>query len=460
MLQDKAPTGEKGAEAPVLAEPPSSGAVGEIREILGLSRGLTMGVISGLVVLLAAAAVYCFLSSPPKTITFTSGPVGSVFHTNAFKYAAILARHGIRVKVVPSRGSLENLERLASKTERVEVGFVQGGVTNAGMDRLMSLGSVSIQPLMIFYRGATLDLLSGFAGKRVVIGPEGSGAHALAALLLLTNGVTARGEGAILDWEARPAAEALLAGRVDAVFLMGEDASPQIMRELLRSTNIHLFHFKQAAAYTRRFGFLSVIELPEGAIDFGRDIPPQDVRLLGPTVELAARSSLHPAISDLLIEAAREVHGKATILQHAGDFPAPVEHDLLLSEDAVRFYKSGKTFFYRYLPFWLASLASRIVLVFLPMAVVVVPILRGIPRLYYWRIQTLIHRRYASLLEVERHCLNGGGAGSRVRLLARLDALQEVVDNMKVPPSFADQRFALRGHIDIVRLLVESRCAA
>ena len=43
--------------------------------------------------------------------------------------------------------------------------------------------------------------------------------------------------------------------------------------------------------------------------------------MLAPTAQLVAHASLHPALSDLLIEAATEVHGRATLMQMLGNFP-------------------------------------------------------------------------------------------------------------------------------------------
>jgi hypothetical protein len=299
-------------------------------------------------------------------------------------------------------------------------------------------------------------LLSGLAGKRIVVGPVGSGTRSLALTLLEANGIKAGGTNTLLEWEPKEAHEALLEGRVDAAFLMGEDASPAVLRELLRSQDIHLFSFKQAAAYSRKLSYLSVLALPQGSIDFGKNIPAQDVYLLGPTVELIAREHLHPALSDLLLEAAREVHGRATLLQHKGEFPAPLEHDFRISSDAMRFYKSGKSFFYRYLPFWLASLTSRIVVVFLPMIVVMIPILRSIPAVYRWRIRSRIFPWYRALLALERELLTAPDSAKRAELLGRLDAIERAVHKVKVPASFADQFYSLRVHIDFVRELVHA----
>jgi TRAP-type uncharacterized transport system substrate-binding protein len=425
-----------------------------IMEIFGVSRAITIAAILFAVLVLAGAVFLFVQSAPPGTITITSGPEGSIFHTNAIRYARILARYGVTLKVLTSEGSLDNLNRLCDPSLRVDVGFVQGGMTNGAADKLVSLGSISHQPLLVFHRGAPVELLSGLVGKRIAIGPVGSGTRSLALTLLTANGIRPGGTNMLLDWEPKQASKALLDGTVDAVFLMGEDASLAVIIELLRAPDIHLLNFRQAVGYTRRFSYLSVIEFPQGALDFGRNIPPQDLYLVGPTVELITRENLHPALSDLLLGAAREVHGNATLLQHKGEFPAPLDQDIPLSADAVRFYKSGKGFFYRYFPFWLASLTSRIVVVFVPAIVVLIPVLRSIPALYRWRIRSRIFPRYRALLSLERELFEEADPGKREQLLKRLDEIEKAVNRMKVPASFADQFYSLRGHIGFVRQMV------
>ena len=121
----------------------------------------------------------------------------------------------------------------------------------------------------------------------------------------------------------------------------------QTLRTLVRSPDVQLYTFAQADAYVRRYAYLDRMELPEGSIDLGKNLPAQDVVLIGPTVELVARKGLHPALSDLLLEVAREVHGKTGLLQKRGEFPAPLEHEFTISDDATRYYKSGKGFLYR-----------------------------------------------------------------------------------------------------------------
>lgn len=407
-----------------------------------------------LITVAAIVATYWFVRpAPPGSIAITSGPDGSIFRRNAEKYRKILARNGVTLRILPSEGSLENLRMLNNPASRVDVGFVQGGLSDGmAVDNLVSLGSVFHEPLALFYRAAApLERISGLSGKRLAIGPEGSGTRALAQVLLKANGIEPGGATTLLNLGGEDATKALLERKVDAAFLMGDSATPAMMRTLLRTPGIRLFDFVQADAYTRRFPYLSKLDLPMGAFDLGRNTPSRDIHLIGPTVELVAREKLHPALSDMLIEAAREVHGRATLLQRAGEFPAPLEHEYRISEDARRYYSSGKSFLYRNLPFWLASLADRALVVLVPIIVLLIPGLKLVPRLYSWRIRSRIYRWYGKLIALERSLLAQPTPGERDEILTRLDDIEAEVNRMKMPLAYADQFYVLRDHINFVR---------
>lgn len=445
-------------------KPRSAKIISMLMETFGLSYGAAFAAALLIGVVLLFAVFWFVRAAPPKSLVITAGTPGSSFETNAYKYREILARSGITLQIVPSHGSLENLERLENSGVRVDVGFVQGGASNGpNRAKLVSLGSVSYQPLMIFHRGSnSFSMLSQFRGKRLAIGPEGSGTRALALSLLELNGIKPGGTTTFLDLEAAPASKSLLDGSVDAVFLMGDSASSQIMRELLLAPDIHIFHFSQADGYTRRIAYLNKLQLPMGSIDFGKNIPPQDVYLVGPTVELLARPHLHPALSDLLLEAAQEVHGGASLLKRKGEFPSALERDFPISAEATRYYKSGKTFLYASLPFWLASLVNPILVAIVPMIVLLIPGLKAIPFVFRLRVRLKIYRWYRTLLALEREVLDQAGAARHEDLLVRLDYIEQGVNQMKVPVSFADQFYALRGYIAFVRnqLLKDSRKAS
>jgi len=406
-----------------------------------------------LITLLAVWAGFKFIRpAPPDTIIITGGAKGSSFANAAEKYRAILERNGVKLQILESEGSLDNLRRLRDPAFKVDVGFVQGGlVVDGDAGDLVSLGSLFYVPLVVFYRGEqSIERLSEFKGKRLAIGREGSGTHFLNVLLLRANGVD-KTTSTLLDLSGADAAQALLERKIDAALLMGDAATPEIMRKLVHTRGIHMMNFTQADAYSRRYRYLSKLELPMGSIDFAKNMPEHSMALIAPTVELVARPDLHPALSDLLVEAARETHGRATLLQRAGEFPAPLEHEYPISGDAARYYKSGKGFWYRYLPFWLASLVDRTMVVLVPIVVVLIPAIKLVPALYRWRIRTRIYKRYGELMALEREMLNQTTPEQRTELGKRLDEIEKRVNGSKMPLPFADQFYVLREHINFVR---------
>jgi TRAP-type uncharacterized transport system substrate-binding protein len=412
----------------------------------------------GPIVLLSAAAIgvalYFVRPAPPDTIRLTSGPDGSSFRRFADQYAKILAKNGIHLEILPSRGALENLQRLRDPDVDVDVGFVQGGLSTGGDEDqdLVSLGSMFYEPVAVFYRGVKpIERLSVLKGKRIAVGPEGSGARSLALTLLKANGIEAGGRTTLLSIGAAEAVSQLLAGKIDAAFLMGDSATSGAFQKLLGARGVLLYDFARADAYLRRFRYLSKLELPAGSIDLGRGVPETSLTLIAPTVELVAREGLHPALSDLLIETARQVHGRGNLLQNTGEFPAPLDHEYRISDDAARYYKSGKGFLYRHLPFWLASLADRMWVLLVPLLVLMIPGLRLVPTVYSWRIRQRIYRRYGELMELERATLEATTPEQREEMLKRMDDIEKSVISVKIPGAFADELYVLRLHIHFVR---------
>lgn len=422
-------------------------------ETFGFSPLLASIVALFLVFLAGAALVWLWLSAPPSVITITSGPEGSSFQRNAEAYRDRLAKKNITLKIIPSGGSTDNLKRLQSGESGVDIGFVQSGLVGENPPPgLFSLGSVSNQPLWIYYRNATpITRLSELAGKRIGVGAPGSGTHSLALLLLGMNGITGA-PTTFVEHDAEAAAKELLQGRLDAVFLMGDSAPLTTLRAMLAAPDLRLFNFAQADAYVRRHTFLKKIELPQGAFDVGKNLPAQNVTLIGPAVELIARKGFNSAVSDLLLSEAKEVHGKGNILRKPGEFPAPNEGEYPISDDAQRFYKSGLGFTYTIIEnFWVASLINRVLVAIVPLLLVLIPAIRFLPIAYRWSVQLRIYRCYRPLLRLEADAQVPMDRERARELMARLDEIEHDVNKLKVPASFAYQFYALQGHVAFVR---------
>ena len=413
---------------------------------------ITLGPIL-LVVAIAIWIAWKYASpAPPDTIVITAGAADSSFRRTAERYREILARNRVKLEILPSDGALENLERLRNKAFKVDVGFVQGGLaTEADTQALVSLGSIYHEPVWVFSRCTeAVRELSKFKGKHLAIGPYGSGTRVLVSNLLKANGFDLDATQT-LPLGGEDAAAALRNGNADVAFLMGDSARMALVRELLQVPGLCLVDFAQSEAYARKFPYLTKLTLPMGGIDLGKNVPPQDIQLIGPTAELIARPELHPALSDLLIEAARQVHGNPGLFRHAREFPAPLQSDFPISDDAERYYKSGKRFLYRHLPFWLASFADRMLVLLLPVAAVMIPGLRIVPAVYRWRVRARIYRWYGALMGLEREMLADATGANRQALLDRLTAIERGVNNIKIPLAFADQVYVLREHINFVR---------
>ncbi|MEO7728842.1 MAG: TAXI family TRAP transporter solute-binding subunit [Burkholderiales bacterium] len=425
----------------------------EVPQVSWRDLAVALGPVLLIVVIAIWLAFHFVRPAPPDTIVITGGMPGSSYMVAAEKYRKSLARNGVKLEILPSAGALENLHRLRNADSRVDIGFVQGGLLVDGdAGGLVSLGSVFYAPLVVFYRGNTgIERLSEFTGKRLAIGRDGSGARFLNVQLLRANGIDAAGPTRLLSLGGEEAAQALIDSKIDAALLMGDGASPATMRKLIHTPGIRLMDFAQADAYSRRYRYLSKLELPMGSIDFAKNTPEKPLWLIAPTVELIARPDLHPALSDLLIEAAREAHGRATLVQRAGEFPAPLEHEYPISDDAARYYKSGKGFWYRYLPFWLANLVDRTMVLLVPVVVLLIPGLRLAPALYRWRIRTRLYKRYGELMALEREILAEPTPERQAELSKRLDEIEVRVNASKMPLPFADQYYVLREHINFVR---------
>lgn len=392
---------------------------------------------------------------PPQRLTMTAGAAGGGYAHFAEKYRAILGKNGIDLTVQTSGGSLENVARLTDPKSAVDVGFVQSGsVSGHGASNIVSLGSLYYEPLWVFYRGKqTITRLTQMGNMRLAVGAPGSGTLYATVELLSAAGMVGS-QVKLRQIATAPTVEALLAGKVDVAFFFASADAPYV-KQLLSAPDIKLMSWERAEAYARRFRYLSVVTLPGGVIDLERDIPPADCKLLAATAELIAREGLHPALSDLLIEAAQQVHSAGGLLERPGEFPSPRETGIPLSDDAERYYKSGKTFLNRYLPFWAATLVQRSLVFLLPILAVLIPMFKLVPPLYIWRVRSHVYRWYGHLMTLEYEIQNDPDATRNAEFLQRLDWIETNASATWPPLSFAEERYALRAHIRAVRQELE-----
>ena len=412
------------------------------------------------------ASVQILRPFPPRHIVLAAGPAYGVYQSYAQRYKEILGREGVAVEVRVTRGAGDNYHLLLDPKSGVDVAFMQGGVAASPEDDgLAMLASLYYEPLWIFYRGAaTLTQLNALHGKRIAVGTAGSGTRALVMQLLGANGlITAGGVGHdntdLVPLGGDEALRALKAEQVDAVLLVGGADTP-VIQQALRDPGIKLMSLSRADADARRFPFLTKLTLPAGTIDLATNIPDQDVAMVGTKAMLVARESFHPALIGLLLDAAREIHSRQGYFEAAGEFPATVQVDIPVSEYADEHRRLGPSFLHRYMPFWLATLVERAILLLLPLVVVLVPLLNLLPRIVRWRTRSRIYRWYGKLALLERDVEATQGTLPIEQWLHDLDRLERAVEHTHPPASFASEAYTLREHVALVRRAVLARADA
>jgi len=425
-------------------------------------------------VAIACAVAYVLVDpAPPRRVVLATGQDNSAYEEFGRKYAASLARDGIKVELQPSLGSQDNLQRLIDG--KADIAFVQSGTAGAGQHGLVSLGSLFTEPVWLFLRDSkardakghqpAIRNLTQLKGLRINLGPEGTGVPKLFRQVLDANGVEPA-QLTISALENTPATMALLDGRIDGLVFSSAPEAP-LVQMLLQTPGIRLFDFRQAEAYTRRLPFLTHVVLPRGIVDLGRDIPAQDFDLIAPTATLVAREQLHPALVDLFVHAATTIHGGTGWFQQQGQFPSPRYTEIPVSKEAAKYYRDGPPFLQRYMSFWLANLFDRLWVVAVALAALIIPLSKVVPPLYVWRIRSRVYRWYGQLRAVEQSLekeleLSADPAHVdevRAGLLRRLDEIEQRVNHMSIPLSYADALYGLRSHINFVRQRVQGSAA-
>ena len=167
------------------------------------------------------------------------------------------------------------------------------------------------------------------------------------------------------------------------------------------------------------------------------------------TTSLLARDTTHPALLQLFALAARDMHGPAGWFNRAGTFPNGEHGEFALSAEAERALQGGKPLLQRWLPFWLANLVERMWLALGIILAILLPLSRVVPPLYQFRVRSRVFRWYAQLREIETS--HHDTPEDTDRLIRRLDDIEEKVGKVNVPLSYADELYALRNNIHLVR---------
>jgi TRAP transporter TAXI family solute receptor len=416
--------------------------------------------------LVLAAAAFWVTSrfakpGPPDTITISSGSKDGAYYLYAQQYKEILKRNNITLNILDSSGSLENIQRL--KNQQADIAFVQGGTSinqddSDSENTLFSLGSLYYEPIWIFLsKSFKPDTLNDFKQRRIAIGNPGSGTEMVAQQALELNGLN-ENNVQFTSLSSKQTATALLDGSIDAGFIVASADSP-IIQQLLKQDTVELFSLKRALAYSRLLPFLSEVTLAAGIINLAENVPSEDKILLAPTSNLVIHEDMHPGLTVLILQAAQEIHSGPSLFAQPQTFPSPRNLAYPVSDVAERFYKKGPPFLMRYLPFWAAVLIDRMIVFLLPLIAVMIPLFKLMPPIYRWRVRSRIYRWYDELQETDSAISqdNALSADKIQQLHKQLNRIDNEVEKVKTPLSYADQLYQLLLHTDLVRKKLKNK---
>jgi len=400
--------------------------------------------------------------APPKSFAISTSSKGSPYYELALRFKDEIAKKGVTLEVRESQGSFDNLKALNDETSDVQAGIVQGGLTNSiDAPTLHSMGRLLTEPVWIFYHAQVkLDHITQLKGKRILIGPEGSGTSFLARKLLEANGINAE-NSKLITMELPAYVDTLANGAADAGFLvLGAEA--KTVQRLLHQPGTDLMNMAQADALIQRYPYLTAVTLRQGVIDFAQNIPPADTSLVATRAMLLVREDLHSALQAVLAQAILAIQSKPT-LQSTGEsrlFALGVDAlsddpEFSMPDEVRRIYKNGPTMFQRVLPFGIATLLDRAFVLILPLIGIIFPLIRLVPMIYNWRMRRRILYWYRELKNLENDLPKTAPLEFVERKEQELDRIEEAVQRISVPIQFAADLYNLRDHVEFVKRRIE-----
>lgn len=204
--------------------------------------------------LLLLALAGAALAAEPAKLVVSGGPKADPLNAFAQQLCALVnqqqKRHNIACEVKDSGGAVENLQALDA--DEVHIAFARadwidqamtgtgpfrdrGPVRGSGRQRsggpnedLRALFALQLETLMILARADSgIKAPADFKGKRINIGPPGSGPRFMYELLAPTLGWAVRDFATAAELKPADQGDALCRGRVDAILYLA--ASPDVM---------------------------------------------------------------------------------------------------------------------------------------------------------------------------------------------------------------------------------------
>ncbi len=409
-------------------------------------------IVAILIALLLATLFYLLLRfiepPPPKVIRITTGSESGAYYQFGKKYAEKFKEHGIRLEVLPSSGAAENLKRLeqsGKRSERIDFALIQSGVAAPDQHpELESLASVAFEPVWVLSRpGSPIKAISDLKGKTIAVGVEGSGTKIVAQEILKANGIDST-NASFASLPNDQAYQQLEAGKVDAMFVVASANAPLVRRAL--EASMQFINFDQGDAYVRRYPWLAKVVLPKGSIDLAKRVPAEPIELIATNANLVARKDTHRAIAFLMMDIASEIHAPGGLVHNLRQFPNETGLEFEQSEESKRFFKTGRPFLQRYLPFWLANLIERLLVSIVPALAIGIPLVKIIPAFLEYRERAKILQIYEDVFQLEYNPASAKLTAEEKK--TRIQTLLNEVGQLRLGAAHHPNLYSLKQHLN------------
>ena len=414
---------------------------------------IAIGSVFLVVLIIAFGLLWILIPPPPKVIDMATGFPTGLYYQFGERLKTELAQEGVKLDLMTTGGTVDNLALLSEPNSGVDFAMVQGGVADISKyPKLVSIAGMFYEPIWVWYREAAfkgdggLRVLSQLKGKRVSVGNEGSGTLALSNALLQISGLS---DSDFRAEKLKPdqAIDKLNSGELDVVFIVAAAEAP-ILKKFYEISGIRLMSFDQADAYVRNLPYLSKVNVPRGLLSISHDLPRQEIQVIAATATLVAKEDISPAMVSLLLGASYDILKSYSRLQKVGEFPSNTGLDFPLHVDAEIYLKDGPSFLHRHFPFWTAVWVGRFVKIVIPLLVILIPLFTYIPAIKNFFLKLKLAQVYEELKAIEKNAFN---PDLKEKNYKDLEEIERRVGNIKVSMLDAKELYDLKGHVTDVR---------
>ena len=397
--------------------------------------------------------------SSKKEITIATGSIDGEYYQTALKYKEILEKQKVKVNILTSNGSMENIQLLNDK--KADIAFIQNGIDELKeQTHIKAIASIYYEPLWIFYKNDTynMDYLIQLISKKISIGKEKSGTEDLALKILNDNGINKKNSQLLYN-STQEAKDLLIKGEIDAMFIVSSPNS-NVIKELLENPDISLFSFKRAKAYSRKYSFLEATPIYEGTIDLYKNLPSQDINLLSTTANLIVRDDFSDELTRLILKEIKRIHKKKGLFETQNQFPNIDNLTIEINEDAQRYFTYGDTWLEKIFPYWIASNIDRLKILLIPLITLMIPLSKGFFPLYRWSIRSKIYKWYEEIHKIDLEAEDAKKEELKKYLEKIIALKKEIKAETKVPLSYMGEYYDLIMHLELIISKINMKLAS